>query len=189
MKEVEYPHLVRMISDHEISLEGLWLEDQNGIKWFWKEGNFCTGMHEYDTEPPFIYLTDKYSLSEIYKMTFKIPEIKRPNRQSNKLTIEDIIDKYADKDENVKLIDHKGDIWEFVPLTKTILNESGESITDFYNELTLSTLDFEILYQEKSLDKPDARDEVIKEIQNHIEILEGEFEHLKRLFKLYGNLS
>lgn len=189
MKEIDYPYLIKMITDHEINVEGLWLEDQNGTQWFWKDGNFCTGMNKYDTEPPLIYLTDKYNIQELYQLRFKIPEIKKPNKQSNKLTIEDIIDKFSNKQENVKLIDHNGDMWEYVPLAKSIMNENGESITDFFNETTLSAMDFEILYQEKSLDKPEARDEVIKEIQTHIDILEEEFEHLKKLFKLYGNLS
>lgn len=189
MKEIDYPYLIKMISDHEINVEGLWLEDQNGIKWFWKEGNFCTGMKEYDKEPPLIYLTDKYSIQDIYQLRFKIPELKKVNKQPNKLTIEDIIDKFSNKQENVKLIDERGDIWEYVPIAKSILNANGEAITEFFDETTLSMMDFEILYQEQSLDKPDARDEVMKEIQTHLNNIEGEFEHLKKLFKLYENLS
>lgn len=81
MKEIDYLVLIKMISDGEIRPDGLKVEDQNGLKWFWKDGNFVMTMRDGDTEPPYLYLTDKYNVVDLYSLRFKVPTLDRPDRQ------------------------------------------------------------------------------------------------------------
>ena len=119
MKRMRYAEILKMITDKKVDTNNIWIEDDDKTKWYWDGYNFATGMKEWDKEPPRMYLSDKYDLVNLYTMSFNVIKMDELLKQPNKLTIEDIIDKYSHKDYNVKLINGKGEQWEFVPFTKS----------------------------------------------------------------------
>lgn len=187
--ELNYPVLMRKILNKELETDRLWVEDINGIKWFWKDGNFITGMKNGDKEPPYIYLTDKYNISELYLMKFKLSEMVNPKRQSNRYTVEDIITKFSNSNKNIHLVDSKGDVWDFIPLAKSIINTNGESITEFYDEISLSMKDFEVMWEEESLPKTEIKETTLDNINYTIKNIESELTQLKTLVNLLKNTN
>lgn len=182
--KISYTDLINRINRNEINVNNIWVEDENGTKWFWTVSGFATGMKEYDKEPPLIYLTDRYNIMELYDMWFEIPEFKQ-NLEEGKYKIKDILERFSDKDENIKLLDSKGEVWEFIPLAKSIINTDGESITEYLNEAELDMEQFEILYQKKSLNKEKTKNNLEKEIIDEIQTIEASLAHLKEMFRLY----
>lgn len=189
MKRMRYAEILKMITDKKVDTNNIWIEDDSGVKWFWNNGNFMTGMKEWDREPPLICLTDKYDLVSLYSMSFDVVKMKELLKQPNKLTIEDIIDKFSHKDFNVKLINEKGEQWEFVPFTKSIVNENGESILEFYDENQLSTMDFEEMWTEPSLDKKETKDVIINRLQDISKEIESQLNQLYIYLDMLKNID
>lgn len=204
MIEITYQELMDRISRGAVIPKGLWIEDPKGIRWYWEDGNFRTGMKEGDKEPPFIYLTDKYNLMELYTIKFKIKEPKdeiKPNALV--MDIQQILARYGNGDENIGLLDTStGEMWEFVPLSQNIINRDGDKITEYVDEDRLSTLEFEIMYQEKALEKEDMKDTLLgaaltdldeinkatTKLKLELDDIIAHTEHMKKLFDLYNDM-
>lgn len=169
-----YPELMRQINDSLIIPNKLWVKDSNGIEWFWRDNGFMAGMRNGDIEAPFIYITDKYNIVDLYSLELEIL-----NRSDcNKLySMQDILNKYSDGNDVIYFKNTKDNSqWEFIPLNKSIISaETGESIFDFLNEDEVSMAKFEIIWKEESLPKEEIKsitlDSALEQINEVREIL------------------
>lgn len=202
MNEYNYQNILRMIDEGEFNPVDVWLEDENGIHWYWEEGNFFTGLKDMDREPPRIYLTDKYNLMQLYNIKFKIIPIEMSEPEI--LNINQIINKYGKGNCNIGLLNKTtSEMWEFVPLKQDILNRDGESITEYVDNDKLDMIKFEVLYKEKSLEKADIKDNlkdaldteittvanITHNIVKELADINDHLEHLERLYKLHNDLD
>lgn len=162
---------------------GLWIEDENGMKWFHQNGNFLSSIKEGDTEPPYICISDKYNVVDLYNLKVRLLS------KSNTFSLEEIINKYKDSDSVVLLQDSRGDQWEFTSLSKTILNQNGESLTDFYDDIELNNLRFMVDYEEKSLPKQDIKDNILDDIESICDDICMSLEKLKNDIQMLRNMK
>lgn len=182
-KEYSYAELSRLLSDNNI--ETLRVKDTNDRYWLWKDGNFVQTMKEGDTEPPYIYMTDIYNLIDLYNLKFHIPY----NFGRRYYSLENIIEGFShEKDKTFYFSDEKNDNWEFVPLKKSLLNENGESILEFYNDAELSMKQFELLYIDGCLPKTEVKsistDLILKqldEVKTLVNMIENEIKDIKEM--------
>lgn len=146
MKKMRYVEILKLIANKEIDTNKLRIKDYNNTTWFWNDNNFCTSMRNNDTEPPYLFLTDIYPIGELYRMSFDVDNLIYIKKQSNKLTIEDLVYDFKDFDGSINLITSDGSKWIYNAKNKSIVNYKNDNITDSYDELQLSQLDFEILW-------------------------------------------
>lgn len=178
MIKYKYPVLVREIGEGLLIPNNLWVKDNNDNEWFWHENNFVTGMKDGDTEPPYIFITDRYNIIDLYNLELEILDKSRYNKL---YSMQQLLDKYSNSTDVVYVRDDKlNDSWEFIPITKSVINaNTGENIFDFIDTDELAMTKFEVLWREKCLPKEEIKSlsmekslEQIKEVREILDKLE-----------------